>query len=134
MRDLLKFHAKRGGFPEDLAKLDGTVWERKARPFSAQNRALNHRNYYYFYSRLAPHQFTLWAIPTGSSREESPTWFLVVSPDGCRRWKGAALPLEQVARIESNPSIKELGSLGLIEQPAVDLKTTQKASDSFRRK
>ena len=29
MRDLLRFHEKRGGFPEDLQKLEGVVWERK---------------------------------------------------------------------------------------------------------
>lgn len=134
MRDLLKFHSKKGGFPEDLAKLEGIVWERKNRSFSASNRALNHRNFYYFYTQISPHQFTLWAIPTGSSREESPTWFLVVSPETCRRWKGAALPLEQIDRIEPNPSLKELGIFGLIEQPFVDLKATQKSTEPFAKK
>jgi len=134
MRDLLKFHQKKGGFPEDLANLEGIVWERKKRPFSANNRALNFRNYYYFYTQISPHQFTLWAIPTGGRREESPMWFLVASPESCRRWKGAALPLEQIDRIEPNPSLKDLGILGLIEQPAVDLKTAQKATDSFIKK
>ena len=128
MRDLLRFHEKRGGFPEDLQKLEGVVWERKNRLLSAENRALNHRNYYYFYTQISPHQFTLWAIPTGKERDDAPTWFLVVSPEVCRRFKGAALPLEQVDRIESNPSLKELGVLGLIEQPVIDLKNRQKAT------
>ena len=114
MRDLLRYHDKRGGFPEDLQKLEGVIWERKNRLFSAENRALHHRNYYYFYTRISPHQLTLWAIPTGSSREDSPTWFLVVSPDNCRRFKGAALPLEQVDRIEANPTLKQLGVFGAI--------------------
>lgn len=131
MRDLLKFHEKRGGFPESLQKLEGVVWERKNRPFSAENRALLHRNYYYFYTRISHHQFTLWAIPTGNSREDAPTWFIVVSPENCRRWKGAALPLEQIDSIESNPSLKNLGVLGLIEQPAIDLKNQQKAAGIF---
>ena len=128
MRDLLRFHQKRGGFPDDLQKLEGVIWEKKTRNFSVSNRAFNHRNYYYFYTRISPHQFTLWAIPTGAAREESPTWFLVVAPDACRRWKGAALPLDQVDCIESNPSVKNLGSFGLIEQPFVDLKNQQKAA------
>lgn len=134
MRDLLRFHAKKGGFPEDLQKLEPIVWEKKDRAFSANNRALNHRNYYYFYTQISPHQFTLWAIPTGKEREESPTWFLVVSPEMCRRWKGAALPLEQTSRIEPNPSLKELGISGLIEQTTIDLKTEQKATDPFTKK
>lgn len=130
MRDLLRFHEKRGGFPEDLQKLENVIWEKKNRAFSVSNRALNHRNYYYFYTRTTPHQFTLWAIPTGVSREESPTWFLVVAPNACRRWKGAALPLEQINQIEPNPSLKDLGVLGLIEQPLIDLKTQQKPTNS----
>ncbi len=133
MRDLLRFHEKRGGFPDDLQKLEGVIWENKneSRSFSVSNRALNHRNYYYFYTRISYHQFTLWAIPTGVAREDAPTWFLVVSPDSCRRWKGGALPLEQVDKIESNPSLKSLGSFGLIEQPPVDLKNPQKAANPF---
>lgn len=130
MRDLLAFHEKRGGFPDDLQKLENVVWEKKPREFSVSNRALNYRNYYYFYTRISPHQFTLWAIPTGVSREESPTWFLAAAPEACRRWKGAALPLEQVDKIEPNPSIKNLGVLGMIEQPVVDLKNRQKATSS----
>ncbi|MDQ3181432.1 MAG: hypothetical protein M3Q33_13030, partial [Acidobacteriota bacterium] len=70
----------------------------------------------------------------GKEREESPTWFLVVTPDTCRRWKGATLPLEQIERIEPNPSIKELGVFGLIEQPAVNFKDQQKASETFTKK
>ena len=128
MRDLLRFHEKRGGFPVDLQKLEGVVWERKNRTFSAENRTLNHRNYFYFYTQISHHQFPLWAIPTGSQREDAPTWFLVVSPESCRRWKGAALPLEQIKSIEPNPSLKNLGVLGLIEQPPLDLKNKQKAT------
>ncbi len=131
MRDLLRFHEKRGGFPEDLQKLEGIIWERKNRLFSAENRALNHRNYYYFYTQISPHQFTLWAIPTGKEREDAPTWFLVVTPDICRRFKGAALPLEQIDRIEADPSLKKLGVFGLIEQSVVDLKSTKKTANTF---
>jgi hypothetical protein len=134
MRDLLRFHEKRGGFPENLQKLEGVVWERKNRLFSAENRALNHRNYYYFYTQISPHQFTLWAIPTGKVREESPTWFLVVSPDVCRRFKGAALPLEQIESVEANPTLKKLGVFGLIEQPTINFKEQKKATETFSTK
>ncbi|HRH44007.1 MAG TPA: hypothetical protein PKY82_20415 [Pyrinomonadaceae bacterium] len=134
MRDLLRYHEKRGGFPENLQKLEGVVWERKDRLFSAENRALNHRNYYYFYSQISPHQFTIWAIPTGKQREEAPTWFLVVSPEVCRRFKGAALPLEQIDGIEPNPTLKKLGIFGLIEQQMVDFKGQQKSEETFKKK
>lgn len=133
MRDLLRFHGKRGGFPENLQKLEDVVWERKNRLFSAESRALNHRNYYYFYTQISPHQFTLWAIPIGKMREDSPTWFLVVSPDICRRFKGAALPLEQIDRIEANPTLKKLGIFGLIEQSVINFKDQQKATEILPR-
>ncbi len=134
MRDLLRFHEKRGGFPENLQKLEGVIWERKNRLFSAENRAINHRNYYYFYTQISHHQFTLWAIPMGKEREDAPTWFLVVSPEICRRWKGAALPLEQIDHIEANPTLKKLGVFGLIEQPSVNLTNQQKVSNTFTNK
>jgi len=129
MRDILRYHEKKGGFPESLKTLEGVVWEKKARAFAIDNRAFTHRNYYYFYSRIDHHHFTLWAIPVGKSREEGATWFLSVTPEVGRRWKGGALPLDQVNRVDANPSLKELGSLGLIEQTRIDLRSRQKASN-----
>lgn len=131
IRDLLRFHEKRGGFPENLKRLESVVWEKKTREFSSGNRAVNHRNYYYLYTRISHHQFSLWAIPVGESREEAPTWFLLVTPENYRRWKGPALPLQQVGEIDSNPSLNGLGILGLIEQPRVDLKKVTKAIEPF---
>ncbi|MGE3384951.1 MAG: hypothetical protein AB7L70_18635 [Pyrinomonadaceae bacterium] len=130
MRDLLRYHEKRGGFPASLKSLDGIVWEKKPREFSIDGRALTHRRYYYFYSRIDHHHFTLWAIPTGRLREEAVTWFMSVTPQAGRRWKGGALPLDQIDRVDANPTIKELGTLGLIEQSAVDLRSRQKAGDT----
>jgi hypothetical protein len=129
MRDLLRFHDKHGGFPENLKNLEGVVWEKKARDFSVHNRGLNHRNYYYLYTRISDHQFTLWAIPTGKGREDAPTWFLAATPEICKRWKGAAMPIEQIGQIVADPSLKELGVLGLIEQSDVDLRNKEKAGE-----
>ncbi len=121
MRDLLVFHEKRGSFPIDLKQLEGVVWEKKSgRRFSIDDRALSHRNYYYLYTRAGEQRFSLWAVPMGKLREEAPTWFLTVTPESCRRWKGPALPLEQVGKIKTTPSIAELGILGLSEQAKMD--------------
>lgn len=122
MRDLLRFHEKRGGFPADLKQLEGPVWEKKPREFDAGNKALKHRNYYYLYARLDPHRFTLWAIPVGQLRDETPSWFLNVTPDSARRWKGPAIALAQVDEIRPNPSSERLGSLGMIEQPTTTIR------------
>jgi hypothetical protein len=122
MRDILTFHEKRGSFPDDLKQMEGVVWEKKTdRVFSAENRALSHRNYLYLYTRQTPHEFTLWAIPTGPSRSEAPTSFLDVSPVQCRRWKGAALPLDSLRQLLTSPSNAQLGTLGLTEQTKIEL-------------
>ncbi len=121
MRDLLAFHQKRGSFPEDLKQLEGVVWEKKTgRDFSVANRALNHRNYFYLYTRLTPHNFTLWAVPMGGAREDAATWFMGVTPESSRRWKGGALSAEHAKQISVSPSVAELAVLGLTEQPKMD--------------
>lgn len=118
MRDLLSFHKKRGGFPKDLKELEGVVWERKeGRSYSNDKRGLTHRNYYYLFTRLNAHRFTLWAIPMGRQREEAATWFLIVTPETHRAWKGSALNPDDVGGLSLDPSANELSVLGLIEQP-----------------
>jgi len=116
MQDLFSFHKKRGGFPKDLKELEGVVWEKKeSRSYSNDKRGLTHRNYYYLYTRLDHHRFTLWAIPMGRQREDAPTWFLVVTPETHRRWKGSALRPEDVKDLSPAPSANQLSLLGLIE-------------------
>jgi len=125
MRDLLAFHGKRGSFPSDLKQLEGAFWERKeSRSYSMDKRGLMHRNYYYLYTRLDHHRFNLWAIPMGRQREEAATWFLVITPESQRRWKGPALTPEDVERLSLDPSANQLTVLGLIEQP-----TTRRRKD-----
>lgn len=117
MRDLLSFHKKRGGFPRDLKELEGVVWEKKEnRSYSKDKRGLTHRNYYYLYTHLNYHHFTLWAIPMGRQREEAATSFLEVTPEMHRRWKGPALSPGDVKGLSLNPSANQLSVLGLIEQ------------------
>lgn len=118
MRDLLAFHKKRGGFPKDLKELEGVVWKKKdIRSYSNDKRGITRRHYYYLYTPVSHHRFTLWAIPIGPQREEAATWFLVVTPELQRRWKGGALSPEDVKRLSLDPSVNQLSVLGLIEQP-----------------
>lgn len=120
VRDLRSFHSKRGSFPKDLKELEGVVWEKKEdREFSKDGSGLAHRNYYYLYSPIGHHEFALWAIPMGRRRDEAATWFLVITPESQRRWKGPALTPEDVKALSVYPSAQQLNVLGLIEQPAV---------------
>lgn len=117
IRDLRSFHKKRGGFPKNLRELEGVVWEKKeTREFSKDGSGLAHRNYHYLYSPIGHHHFGLWAIPMGRRREEAATWFLVITPESQRRWKGPALTPEDVKALNLNPSAHQLNLLGLIEQ------------------
>lgn len=121
MRDMLAFHERRGRFPEDLKELEGVVWDKKQdRNFPIKYRAISHRNYFYLYTRIDPHRFTLWSIPIGKLREESPTGFLSVSTAGCRKWKGPALDADLMRKLNVSPSLGQLGVLGLTEQARCD--------------
>ncbi len=115
-RDLLKFHQKRGSFPEKLEDLEGVVWEKKERSYISQGRSMIHRNYFYLYSRINSHRFTLWAIPIGKVRDEASTLFLVGTPNSDRTWKGPALAIPDIENLPPAPSPNSLIRLGLVEQ------------------
>lgn len=120
VRDLLAYHKKLGSFPSDLKQMEGVVWEKtRSREFSIEDRGLRHRNYFYLYTQIGPHKFTLWAVPTGEVRLEAASFFVSGTPDHYRTWKGAALSSDSVNGIRENPSEIELGTLGLVEQPRV---------------
>ncbi|HQU94413.1 MAG TPA: hypothetical protein PLK77_19105, partial [Pyrinomonadaceae bacterium] len=115
-RDLLKFHQKRGSFPAKLKDLEGVVWEEKDRNFVSDGRSLIHRNYFYLYSRIDSHQFTLWAIPIGKQRDEASTFFLVGAPQKNRIWKGPPVPIADIDKLSSTPASAELVVLGFAER------------------
>lgn len=115
-RDLLKFHEKRGSFPEVLQDLEGVVWEKKDREYVSGGRSLIHRNYFYVYARVNHHQFTLWAIPVGKEREEATTFFFIGKPNSKRSWKGPPLQLTDIDKLSENPATANLNILGLVEQ------------------
>lgn len=116
-RDLLKFHQKRGSFPERLQDLEGVVWEKKNRNYVPGGRSMFYRNYFYIYTRVGAHRFTLWAIPVGKQRDDAPTFHLIGTPDSHRMWKGPALPIPHVEKLSFTPSSHNLNILGLVEQP-----------------
>lgn len=118
-RDLRKFHEKRGSFPGKLADLEGVVWEKKDRNYLSEGRSMIHRNYFYMYTKVSPHRFTLWAIPMGKERDDAATVFFVGTPGSNRAWKGPAVPLTDVVQLSSTPTTSELGILGIVEQQKI---------------
>ena len=122
-RDLLKYHEQTGTFPEELRPLVGKVWDaKKQRDFDQTGKVLQHGKVFYLYARQNPHLFSLWAVPSGERREEGVSWYILASPDAIRRWKGPAIPDNQVQKLNSSPSIQLLALLGLTEQPLTNLR------------
>ena len=135
VRDLLTYHEKNGAFPEDLKSLVGKVWDaKKEREFDPSGKVFRHKNVFYLYSRIEPHLFSLWAVPSGERREEGVSWYILASPDAIRRWKGPAIADNQIDKLVFQPSVQALALLGLTEQPAADLKkSSNQANNQTRR-
>jgi hypothetical protein len=130
-RDLLKYHEQTGAFPEDLRLLVGRVWDaKKQRDFDQTGKVFRHNNVFYLYARQSPHLFSLWAVPSGERREEGVSWYISASPESMRRWKGPAVPDNQVEKLIPQPSVQTLALLGLTEQRAVDLRKSTNSIDN----
>lgn len=124
-RDLLKYHEQTGAFPEDLRALVGRVWDAKRpRDFDQSGKVFRHNRVFYLYARQTPHLFSLWAVPSGERREEGVSWYILSSPERIRRWKGPAIPDNQIDQLSATPSVHSLALLGLTEQPATNLKNS----------
>lgn len=129
-RDLLKYHEQTGTFPENLRPLIGRVWDaKKERTFDQTGKVFRHGRVFYLYARRSPHLFSLWAVPSGERREEGVSWYILASPDVIRKWKGPAIPDNQVAKLIPMPSVQLLALLGLTEQPQSDLRKTNRENN-----
>lgn len=129
-RDLLKYHEQTGTFPEDLRSLVGKVWDqKKQRDFDQTGKIFQHGKVFYLYAKRTPHLFSLWAVPSGERREEGVSWYILASPDALKRWKGPAIPDNQVENLQPAPTVQLLALLGLTEQPPTDLKKSNAANN-----
>lgn len=74
---------------------------------------------------------TLWAIPINRRREEGSTFFLALSPETVRRWKGAPLALDEIKRLPGIPEPAQLALLGLTEQQPIQLQHSRNGEKGF---
>ena len=82
-------------------------------------------NYYYIYYLIDGGTCTLWAIPINKRREEGSTFFLALSTETARRWKGAPLALDEIKRLPALPEPAQLALLGLTEQQPIQLQPSR---------
>ena len=129
VKALRAYHRQAGTFPESFAQLEARVW-RNSGPlnFGEDGRSLSLYNYYYIYYLVDSSTCALWAIPINKRREEGSTFFLALSPEAVRRWKGAPLALTEIGQLPSVPSTAQLALLGLTEQPPKPSQNGRKAT------
>ena len=123
VKSLRAYHQQTGRFPANFRELEARVWKHKQAPdFGVDGRSLTVANYYYIYFLVDASTCTVWIVPVGPRREEGATHFLLLTPDGLRRWKGAPLTLDDVKKLPSAvPQYNEMALLGMTEQQPIDL-------------
>lgn len=127
VKSLRQFQRQTGQFPDDFLELEQRVWRHSRVPdFGRSKRTLTVANYYYVYGKSDAFTCTVWAIPSGPKREEASTYFMVITPDVIRRWKGPALTKTDIDKIAPEPTGDLLNMLGLTEQKIIDQRTNKK--------
>ena len=122
VKALRTYHHQAGRFPQSFVELEARIWRHNHSPnFGDDGRSLSMANYYYLYYAVDSGACTLWAIPINKRREEGSTFFLTLSPETVRRWKGAPLALEEIKRLPALPEPAQLALLGLTEQQPIQL-------------
>lgn len=123
VKSLRTYHQQTGSFPANFRELEARVWKHKQAPdFGADGRSLTVANYYYIYYPVDANTCTVWIVPVGPRRDEGATHFLLLTPGGLRRWKGAPLRLDEVKKLPSAvPQYNEMALLGMTEQQPIDL-------------
>src|SRR6185295_12771992 len=92
VKALRTYHHQVGRFPDTFVDLQTRVWRHKRlHPFGEDGHSLSMTNYYYVYYAIDATACCLWAIPINKRKEEGSTFFLTLTPDGARKWKGAPL-------------------------------------------
>jgi hypothetical protein len=124
VKSLRTYHQQTGSFPANFRELEARAWKHKQAPdFGADGRSLTIANYYYIYYPVDASTCTIWIVPVGPRREEGVTHFLLLTPGGLRRWKGAPLTLDEVKKLPAAvPQYSEMTLLGMTEQQPIDLK------------
>jgi hypothetical protein len=118
-RDLRLFHSRTKRFPKNFNEINDLIWRTRPKPdYGADGRQARVKNYRYFYMRVNDQRCAIWAIPFGSQRHYASTFFVVLSPEWMRSWKGRAISDGEMAQIPAIPSPAVLTELRMQEMPA----------------
>jgi hypothetical protein len=118
-RDLRLFHSRTKRFPKNFNEINDLIWRTRPKPdYGADGRQARVKNYRYLYTRVNNQRCAIWAIPLGSQRHYASTFFIVLSPDWMRSWKGRAMSYEEMAQIPAIPSPEVLAEIKMQEIPS----------------
>jgi hypothetical protein len=125
-KDLRIYQVKIGHFPSTFVEVNSLIWHTKPAPnYGSEGRQARTKNYYYFYTRVNYQTCAIWALPIGPQRHYASSFFLVLSPEWIRSWKGKALEDETFSSLPAIPSLDKLAGMGMQEMP-VQILTARK--------
>lgn len=105
IKDLRRYHSQTRHFPADFTEINQLIWRTKPTPdYGSDGRRARTKNYYYFYTKVSDETCAFWALPIGSRRHYGSSFFIVLSPNWARVWKGKAMGDEEIAQIPAIPS------------------------------
>ncbi|MGE0128982.1 MAG: hypothetical protein AB7U82_12960 [Blastocatellales bacterium] len=117
-KDLRLYHAKTGRFPGTFVEINNLIWRTKPMPnYGVNGRQAWVKNYYYFYTNVDERTCAIWVLPVGPQRHYASSFFLVLSPEWLRSWKGNALDDETISGLPAIPSPDKLTETGMDETP-----------------
>jgi hypothetical protein len=124
LKDLRAYHANTKQFPRNFVEINEHIWHTTPPPdYGKEGREARTRNYYYRYTKVNADISAFWALPTGPHREYAATFFIVISPNWVRAWKGKARSDEDIAHLPAIPSPQMLVEMNMQELPARVFKT-----------
>ncbi|MGE0133129.1 MAG: hypothetical protein AB7U82_34055 [Blastocatellales bacterium] len=119
VKDLRGFHAQRHGFPNNFVEINQLIWRTTPAPdYGVEGRQARTKNYYYYYTKISDDACVFWALPLGPRRDYAASYFVVLSPEWMRAWKGQAMSDEQIAQIPAIPPPAVLAELKMLETPS----------------
>jgi hypothetical protein len=118
-KDLRLYHNRTGRFPAAFTEVNDLLWRTKPAPdYGGNGRQARTKNYYYFYTRVNERTCAIWALPTGPRRNYASSFFIVLTPEWLRSWKGNAIEDDVISRLPAIPKPDQLAALMMQEMPS----------------
>lgn len=118
IRDLRRYQAQTNHFPTSFTEINELLWQTQPKPdYGVDGRQARVKHYYYYYTRVEQQKCVLWALPLGPQRQYAASFFVVITPNWMRGWKGKALADDVIGKVPAIPSPGDLATLSMREIP-----------------